>query len=227
MSHKESARQSRGQGGTDIGRSCALLQRLQILDQVVDLTAVEAEAEERVVMLDYIGESGEAPVVIEAALGVRPQAAERRSAITAIGRAIGLEIVCTNFLALMHVPTRLSEERRNVASGAFRDAIKEFFAALGCFVIKTVGGRLGRENRELIKVQSGELRTDEVGLVGDVSEAGAGGNGEFRGIIEAGIKKSAAAVHFEIGDESVPVGHGAPAGPRVEVDADETKRRRN
>ncbi len=52
---------------------CAALERLQIFDQVLFLLGCQPKPEERVVVFDEVTQRGETPVVIEAALRVRPQ----------------------------------------------------------------------------------------------------------------------------------------------------------
>ena len=51
--------------------------------------------------------------------------------------------------------------------------------------------------------------------------------GNFTGIVETRIVERSLPVHLEVRDEGVPVRNRTPAGPRVQVDARETKRRRN
>jgi hypothetical protein len=57
----------------------------QMLDQVAFLWLREAESEERVVVVYNVPKRREAPVVIEAALLVRPETTERRRAV-GVGR---------------------------------------------------------------------------------------------------------------------------------------------
>lgn len=63
----------------------ALLERLQIFDQIVLFLRHESRLEEAVVVLDDIAERGKPAVVIEAAFGMREQSLERRCAIAIVG----------------------------------------------------------------------------------------------------------------------------------------------
>src|SRR5512142_1788664 len=83
------------------------LQRLQVLDEVALLRGRQREREGGVVVRDDRGQVGEAAVVIEAALGVREQALERRRAIALVGRALRLEVVDADLGGGVHVPTGL------------------------------------------------------------------------------------------------------------------------
>src|SRR5262249_15633655 len=104
-------------------------QRFQILDEIVDVRGAQVQAERVVVMLDHGLERGEAAVVIEAAFRVRPDALERRRAITVIRRPIGLEVVDADLLAGVHRPARLAVERRHVAGRAACLPLEERLAA--------------------------------------------------------------------------------------------------
>lgn len=57
-----------------------------------------------VVVLDDRRKVCESTVVIEPALGVRHESAERRGAVTVIGRSIRLEIVDADLRAFVSVP---------------------------------------------------------------------------------------------------------------------------
>src|SRR5262245_23334587 len=85
-------------------------QRLQVLDEISLLRIGQAEALERVVMVHHVEQGREPTIVIEAALHVRPQTVERRGAIAAIGRALGLEVVDADLLGGVHVPAGLGVE---------------------------------------------------------------------------------------------------------------------
>ena len=59
-----------------------------------------------VVVLDYIRESGEAAIVVKAALAVREKTAERCGAIALFtGTAFSLEIIHSDFLRRVQVPS--------------------------------------------------------------------------------------------------------------------------
>src|SRR6185437_3205237 len=97
-------------------------------------------------MLNHVGKSREAPIVVEASLGVSPKAAERRSTIPLVRRTIRLEIVDADLCAGMHVPSRFGEERRDVARGAACRAVEQSLSPLRCGGIETARRRVGRGN---------------------------------------------------------------------------------
>ena len=57
----------------------------------------------------------------------------------------------------MHVPTGVGPERFDVAAVAFRFAAKQSIASLRGPGVKTAGGRLRRENGQLINLKRGKL----------------------------------------------------------------------
>src|SRR5579859_1437746 len=114
-----------------------------------------------------------------------------------------------------------------MAGGAFSGSIENFLAALRGFFLEGICRRFGCGNSELIKMKRRELGSDQVRFVANIAEAVARGDRELRGVRKALIEEITLAVHFEIGDESVPVSDRAPARPSVQVDASETKRRGN
>src|ERR1044072_8155880 len=95
-------------------------ERFEVLDEVGLLGRAEAERLHRVVVVDHVEQSGEPAVVVEAALGVRPQPLERRRAVAVVGRAVGLEAFDADLRRQVHVPAGLGEQRRHVAGGAPR-----------------------------------------------------------------------------------------------------------
>jgi hypothetical protein len=100
------------------------------------LRAAETEIEMLVVVVDHVDERGETTIMVEAALLVRPQASERRRAVHAGRRAIGLEGIDADLRRRMQVVAGLGEERRDVAARALGRSIEECLAALECgFVI--------------------------------------------------------------------------------------------
>ena len=85
-------------------------------------------------------------------------------------------------------------------------------------------------NRQLIKLQRGKLRGNEIVVrvnVGQIRKAVRGRNWELRRVVQARIEEPAFPVHFEIGYECVPVWYGTPADPGVEVYSAKTKGWRN
>src|SRR5579859_1260826 len=111
-----------------------------------------------------------------------------------------------------------------MAGGAFSGSIENFLAALRGFFLEGICRRFGCGNSELIKMKRRELGSDQVRFVANIAEAVARGDRELRGVRKALIEEITLAVHFEIGDESVPVSDRAPTRPGVQVDARQTKR---
>src|SRR5687767_4408771 len=68
-------------------------QRLQIFDQVPLLVGGEPQPPVPVVVVDDRRVGGEPAIVVEAALLTGEETGQRRRAVTAIGRAAGLEVV--------------------------------------------------------------------------------------------------------------------------------------
>src|SRR5262249_53250279 len=69
------------------------LETLQVFDELGLLPRAQVQAEYAVVVLDHVEQRREAPVVVEAALLVRPEALERRRAVALVWRALRLEVV--------------------------------------------------------------------------------------------------------------------------------------
>src|SRR5438105_12963337 len=76
-----------------------------------------------------VGDDGvqrpEAPVVVEAALGVREQAAQRRRPVSLVRRPLRLEVVDPDLGGGVHVPAGIRIERWHVAGRAFRRVLEE------------------------------------------------------------------------------------------------------
>ena len=71
-----------------------------------------------------------------------------------------------------------------------------------------------------------ELWRHEIRFVADVAESCNCRDRELGCVVETRVIESALALHLEVGDEAVPVRHGTPARPGVQVDAGEAERRR-
>jgi hypothetical protein len=65
-------------------------------------------------------------------------------------------------------------------------------------------GRTRRLERELVQVQVGELRRDEVRVAADVPEPVRPRDREARRVVEARVEERALPVHLEVPDERVP-----------------------
>src|ERR1700730_189392 len=124
----------------------------------------------------------------------------------------------------MQIPTQLGEDRRDVTAGALRLVVKDSLASCSSLKVETVGRRLRHWHRQLVEVQRGELCTDQIFAVMLVTETGFGGDRIFLFIVKTRVEECPLAVHFEIGNKSVPVGDVAPrTGPGVIVDTSQAK----
>ncbi len=182
-------------------------------------------------MLDHVEQGREAPVVVEAALRVRPQASERRSAIAAIGSAVRLDVVDSDLRRRVQVPAGLGSDGLDVTLVALRLPGEKRVAVSRSRDVETAARRRRRRNRELVEVQVRELRRDAVVLGAqirvEIPESVRGGDRKLARVVQARVPESALSVHLEVRDEGIPVGHRTPSGPGVEVHAREAEGRRN
>src|SRR5262249_49786986 len=130
----------------------------------------QVQAEYAVVVLDHVEQRREAPVVVEAALLVRPEALERRRAVALVWRALRLEVVDPDLFGGVHVPTGLRVERRHVAARAVRAAPEQLLAARGGRTIEAAARGPRRGERQLVEVKRRELGRDAVLVVAHVAE---------------------------------------------------------
>src|SRR4029453_13522623 len=101
----------------------------------------------------------------ETALHVTPKSLERGRAVVLIGRAQRLKRVDADLVRRVHVPAWLGEQRRHVAACAAGLAAEQrSTAACGCGV-EGAAGRSRRPQAQLIVMQRGKLRGDQVGDV--------------------------------------------------------------
>src|SRR5512146_704133 len=96
-------------------------------------------------------------------------------------------------------------------------SFKEFVAALGRLFVKAPVRRYRRRDIQLVGMQGRELRSDQVGIVRHVPKVIRRGNRELRGVVETRIEKVAFPVHFEVGDEGVPIRNRSPPRPGMQV----------
>ena len=99
---------------------------------------------------------------------------------------------------------------------------------IGGALVETPGRRGRCGDGELVELQGRQAGGDTVLTTGfDVAEAGPSRNRELRLVVQSRIVKDAGPMHLEVGDEGVPVGHAAPTGVGVHIDAREAKCRRD
>src|SRR5262249_11788942 len=114
-----------------------------------------------------------------------------------------------------------------MAASAFAFAVEYDLAALGGGLVVTSRWRRRRRDRQLIQLQGGEFRRDQVRHATDVKRAVFYSKRILCRIAESGIKECTGATHFRHTNVCVPVRHRAKAGPGMQVHASETIGRGN
>src|SRR6185437_2919212 len=207
------------------------LQRQQILNQVAFFVRSQSKAEATIVVIHDVSERGEAPVVVEAALLMREQTAQRSSAVLMIWSAIRLERVDAHILGRMHVPPWFRPGRLDMAIIAFCFAAEERVATLGRFRIEIFPCfGLRRFKRKLLHVQGRKFLCNSIFIGADmweVSESVLSRDRELVAIVQPRVEEPALPMHFQIGDERVPIRDGTPTGPGMQVDARQSESGRN
>src|SRR5215831_7067256 len=160
--------------------------------------------------------------MVEATALSAPQTGKRSGAIHVGGRSVGLERIHADLTWSVQVIPRFCVQRRHVAAGAFAFASEQNLPTHSGGLVVTSRWRSRRWDRQLIKVQSGELWRDQVWDVSHVERAIFCSERILRRIVESGIKECAGAAHFCHTNVCVPVGHRAKAGPGMQVHASET-----
>jgi len=196
----------------EVETSATPSERFQVFDQVLLLFVAELQAEHGLVVVNDIVQVLEATVVIKAALRMGEKGPKGRRTIAPIRRTARLEIVNPDLLSRVHAPPRLCEERWHVASRAPAGAIEHLFPALGRFGIEASIFRLRRRHSQLVEVEGGELRRDQIIFGLPVAELGLGGDRELFLVVQPRIEEGSLPVHLQVRDEGVPVGDRAPAG---------------
>src|SRR5947208_718165 len=105
-----------------------------------------------------------------------------------------------------------------MARGAIGLAGKQSFAPVRRRRIETIRWRLWRRESELVKLQGRQFAGDQIYWTLDVGEAQPGRYRESIGVVQARIVKTAGPLHFQIGDECVPIGNRTPARVGMEID---------
>src|SRR5438045_7976166 len=124
----------------------------------------------------------------------------------------------------MQIPTRVGEQRRHMTGGSLRRVIKDSLPARGRLTVKTIRRRFWHWHRQLIELKRGKFSGYLIVAVTLMTETGLRGDGILLLMVKARIKESALAVHFEIRNKGVPVGHVAPrTSPRVVINAGQSK----
>src|SRR5215813_7510332 len=106
-----------------------------------------------------------------------------------VGCPIGLKVVDANLTAFVEIPAGLGTGWLGVAGSALGFAAEEFVAAFRRSFIKTPFGWFRGWDRQLIKMQRGELGRDQVNIVVHVTESIPGSNRKLRSVVQPGIKE--------------------------------------
>ena len=93
-------------------------------------------------MVYHVKQCGEAPVVVEATLHVRPKAIQRSGPVTMVRCAIRFEVVDAYLAALVQVPSRFAPDRFGMAGRALGFPAEQLVASFGSLFIKTAFWRL-------------------------------------------------------------------------------------
>ncbi len=94
-------------------------------------------------------------------------------------------------------------------------------------MVITVRGRGWSVKSELIEMQVGKFRGDQIYVTADIVKTILRCNWKTGGVRQSRVKESAFAMHLEVCDKSIPVGHRTPACPGMQIDSCQAKRRRN
>ena len=105
----------------------------------------------RIIVIDDVHESRESAIVIETSFQVCPKASQWRCPVASGGGAIRLEIVDSELLPRMQVPTWLAESRSHV-TGVTARALENSAAPVRRGRIETPTRRFRRGQRQLVFV---------------------------------------------------------------------------
>src|SRR5450759_4081340 len=114
-----------------------------------------------------------------------------------------------------------------MACCTLRLAFENLLAALSRFFIEAPLRRLRRRNAKLVELQSGKLRRDQIRGVSDVAKTRCRSHGELSEIIEPRIEERPLTVHLQIRHKRIPIRHGTPSSPGMQVHARESECRWN
>jgi hypothetical protein len=117
-------------GPDRVGGSCATFgsDALQVLDQILLVCVAEVQLEVSIVVVHHVQQGGEAAIMEEPALLMRPQPRQRRRAVHVGRRAVGLERVDAELAGGMQIVPWFGEERRDVTGRALPWAVKDRLA---------------------------------------------------------------------------------------------------
>ena len=130
--------------------------------------------------------------MFEEAVLAHEDAGQVHRLVRVIRRTIGLEAVDADLRRLVEIPSGLGPQRLDVAVVALRLAAEELVAALGRRLVEIdAAARRGRRQRQLVKMQPGELRIrSSSGLMcGRSPNPFAAAIGNCAGLLSRGSKK--------------------------------------
>src|SRR5262245_5701367 len=99
----------------------------------------------------------------ETACLVSPEAIQRGGPVAVIGGAVSLEVLNTDLIPGTQIPAGFTASRLDMAARTVGLATEEYIPALRGGRVETPRRWLGRRNRQLVKMQRRQFRTDQVG----------------------------------------------------------------
>src|SRR5215831_4165899 len=165
--------------------------------------------------------------MVEATALSAPQTGKRSGAIHVGGRSVSLERIHADLTWSVQVIPRFCVQRRHVAAGAFAFASEQNLATHSGGLIVTSPWRSRRGDSQLIELQCGEFRRDQVWHPTHIERAVFYSERILYWIVKPGIKICTGTTHFRDTHVSIPVGHRAKTGPGMQVHASQTVGRGN
>src|SRR6185295_8383289 len=101
-----------------------------------------------------------------------------------------MKVVNANLYSLVRIPSRFSKQRWYVTLRTTCLAVKDCFSTISSGAIKTAFGRLGRRDRQLIKLKRTQFCSHHVYVATFVSETRARSNRILQRVIQTRIVKS-------------------------------------
>src|SRR5207247_6999279 len=120
------------------------------------------------------------------------------------------KVVDADLAWCVQIPARIGPQRFDVTVIALGLTTKKLISTSSRGRVKTASGRLRRRQCELIELERLKLGRNQVIIGRDVrqiAESERRSDGKLCRVVQTRIPKSAFAMHFQIGNERVPVRH--------------------
>ena len=111
-------------------------------------------------MRDHVPQRRKAAVVVEAAFLMGPEAVQRRGPVAVIGGPVGPEVIDSDLGRRMQIPAGLAGDGLDMAPRTIGFACKECCPTRRGCLVETPGRRLGRRNRQLVKMKRRQFGAD-------------------------------------------------------------------